>query len=210
MSTFNRGKFSARLKSLRTERGYATQKDFADAIGVSFQSINFYEAGKRLPDAETLYNISNMLDCPVDYLIGRSDVKKNEHDNASKKYGLSETALEVLESCYTDDEHNSITLTINTLIDSYSVLCAIAKYLYYDLSKGKYGQNVSFGAEYKYFSNKSKPSDWTHIGTSGAVDTEKLIDVFDNDTYKRTLMLEIQSELERLLASEDKIQHFNY
>ena len=225
MSTFDREKFSERLRSLRTEKGYTSQKDFASAAGVSSQSINFYEAGKRLPDAETLYHFSNILDCPVDYLIGRSDVKKSEHDDASKKYGLSEAALEYLMDKYSRDKSNSLTLTINTLLENEYLLGLISRYLYYNWDSIKdsdvfmftFNDSVptdekaqlgrTFTAKYRY-SSPNNMSKWTNSKTVDLDDPLGIKDVFTNDTYKRIMLIEIQSELEKLLAEEDKKQHF--
>lgn len=223
MSTFDREKFSERLRSLRTEKGYTSQKDFASAAGVSSQSINFYEAGKRLPDAETLYNFSNILDCPVDYLIGRSDVKKSEHDDASKKYGLSEAALEYLMDKYSRDKSNSLTLTINTLLENEYLLELISRYLYYNFDdtnnngfKFIFGSGPNddivercmlFTTVYRY----AAPDDaakWSNDKKANIDDPLGSKELFDNATYKRLLLIEIQSELEKLLAEEDKKQHF--
>jgi transcriptional regulator with XRE-family HTH domain len=62
-----------RVKSLRGKRGYAQQKEFAAAIGVSPARYNQYENGTREPDHAMLALIAKKLDTSVDYLLGVSN-----------------------------------------------------------------------------------------------------------------------------------------
>ena len=57
------------LKSLR-EDAAVSQKQLADAIGVSQQSINKYENHNIEPDIETMIRIADYFKTSVDYLIG--------------------------------------------------------------------------------------------------------------------------------------------
>ena len=63
------------LKKLRTEKGIS-QKQLADVISVSQQSINKYENHNIEPDIETLIKIADYFDTSVDYLIGHSEVRR--------------------------------------------------------------------------------------------------------------------------------------
>jgi len=64
--------FSERLKQLRKGNGY-TQVELADALGVSSGTVAMWETGKRTPDYETLYKLSQMFDRRIDYILGYSD-----------------------------------------------------------------------------------------------------------------------------------------
>ena len=57
------------LRKLRTEAG-VTQKQLADAISVSQQSINKYENHNIEPDIRTMILIADFFHTSVDYLIG--------------------------------------------------------------------------------------------------------------------------------------------
>ena len=57
------------LRKLRTEAG-VTQKQLADAISVSQQSINKYENHNIEPDIQTMILIADFFHTSVDYLIG--------------------------------------------------------------------------------------------------------------------------------------------
>lgn len=118
MSTFDRTLFCERLKQRREEVGFSSQKDFATAIGVSVQSINFYEAGKRLPDAETLYMLSEQLNCSIDWLLGRTENKMPDYTYIERITGLSEDAISNLESFYDGSFYARRNLVLNILIES--------------------------------------------------------------------------------------------
>ena len=63
------------LKNLRKlrEESNTTQKQLAEVVGVSQQSINKYENHNVEPDIETLVRIANYFNTSVDYLIGRTE-----------------------------------------------------------------------------------------------------------------------------------------
>ena len=63
------------LKSLR-ESAAVSQKQLADAIGVSQQSINKYENHNIEPDIDTLIRIADYFDTSVDYLIGHTAIRR--------------------------------------------------------------------------------------------------------------------------------------
>ena len=62
------------LKKLRQETG-VSQKQLADNIGVSQQSINKYENHNIEPDIETLIRIADFFDTSVDYLVGHNNIR---------------------------------------------------------------------------------------------------------------------------------------
>ncbi len=63
------------LKLLREEIG-TTQKQLADAVGVSQQSINKYENHNIEPDIETMIKISDYFRTSVDYLVGNTSIRR--------------------------------------------------------------------------------------------------------------------------------------
>ena len=60
------------LKLLRTKKGLS-QKQLADIIGTSQQSINKYENHNVEPDIDTLIAFADFFNTSVDYLIGNTD-----------------------------------------------------------------------------------------------------------------------------------------
>lgn len=69
----------SRLKRLREEKGL-TQRQFAEQFQISPSTIALYELGKRTPDAETLKRLADFFDTSVDYLLGRTDIRKFDLD----------------------------------------------------------------------------------------------------------------------------------
>lgn len=67
--------FGDRLKSLRKFSNY-TQKELGEKINVSGRVIGYYESNDRFPDKETLTNIADFFDVSIDYLLGRTNIKK--------------------------------------------------------------------------------------------------------------------------------------
>ena len=62
----------ARIASIRTLRGLR-QTDLAKRVGVSSQTICNWETGARVPRADLLGMLCDVLDCSSDYLLGLDD-----------------------------------------------------------------------------------------------------------------------------------------
>ncbi len=61
--------FTQRLKELRKERGL-TQKQLAEVLETTDDSIFSWEKGRSQPSIETLQKICNYFNVSADYLIG--------------------------------------------------------------------------------------------------------------------------------------------
>lgn len=57
------------LNTLRKQRGFTAQK-MADSLNIGIRNYRKYESGDANPTADGLVQISNILDVPVDYLLG--------------------------------------------------------------------------------------------------------------------------------------------
>lgn len=66
--------FGERLRIIRTERGLS-QRQIAEALGVSVNSISQYENGKRFPDEKTIVGLCEFFKVSADYLFGLSDLQ---------------------------------------------------------------------------------------------------------------------------------------
>lgn len=66
--------FSEKLRLLRKERGW-TQKEAADATGMSYRGIQDLEAGKK-PSYDSLMKIADGCHVSVDWLMGRTDKRE--------------------------------------------------------------------------------------------------------------------------------------
>lgn len=70
--------FRERMKKLA--ENYSNYTDFADALGFSQQTVNYYINGKRVPDAANLIIISQKMGVSVDWLLGLSEVESRDPD----------------------------------------------------------------------------------------------------------------------------------
>lgn len=63
---------SKKLKQLRREQGL-TQGALAERFGLTQQAVAKWEAGKALPDAETISRLAGFFGVSTDFLLGLSD-----------------------------------------------------------------------------------------------------------------------------------------
>ena len=74
-----------RLKELREIKGL-NQQGLALKMSVSQSTISYYETGERTPDLDFLIQLADYFDVSIDYLVGRSNIKKtnfHEEQNTS-------------------------------------------------------------------------------------------------------------------------------
>jgi transcriptional regulator with XRE-family HTH domain len=64
--------FNERIRQVRIDRDM-TQKEFAEYLQVTPRAYQYYEAGTREPTLEKAYEIADLLQVSLDYLVGRSD-----------------------------------------------------------------------------------------------------------------------------------------
>lgn len=79
--------FGNNLKKIRQEHEM-TQEELAKKINTSRSNIANYENDKNMPSIETLNNLSEVLNCSTDYLLGKSDTRNNTSniDKSDKKF----------------------------------------------------------------------------------------------------------------------------
>ena len=64
--------FAERLRKHRALKS-VTQKQVAEAIGISERGYQEYELSKKEPTMGKLLALADYFDCSIDYLVGRSD-----------------------------------------------------------------------------------------------------------------------------------------
>ena len=78
-----------RIKELR-EKNKWTQTDLSIKLNSSISSIAMYEKEERKPSLEVLVKLSEIFDCSIDYLLGKSDIRNPEKIDSDKiNIGLS-------------------------------------------------------------------------------------------------------------------------
>lgn len=85
--------FRERLDELRGQISYA---DFAALLGISRATVEFYLAGKRIPNAADLKKIAEKCHVSTDWLVGLDAAKTHEQSGFAAKLGLSGETVEKL------------------------------------------------------------------------------------------------------------------
>ncbi len=83
------------LKMLREKRGYS-QKQLADVLHVSKNSVSHYELGRCIPSIDVIINIADVFDVSIDYLLGRSNANLSKR-LLEREVGKSTTIGNLLE-----------------------------------------------------------------------------------------------------------------
>ena len=63
-----------RIKKLR-EEFHMTQQELADKLNGAKRTVAMYENETRKPSMEVLIKLSEIFNCSIDYLLGKSDIK---------------------------------------------------------------------------------------------------------------------------------------
>lgn len=64
-----------RIREVREDNGY-TQKDIAKVLNTTQQQYSKYELGIQIIPLEKINILANLYQTSIDYLIGRTDVRK--------------------------------------------------------------------------------------------------------------------------------------
>lgn len=96
------------LKMLREKQGY-TQKQLADVLHVSKNSVSHYELGICMPSIDVIINMADIFDVSIDYLLGRSNVNLSKR-LLEKPIDKKTTAGNLLESVLRLDKEHRIDL----------------------------------------------------------------------------------------------------
>lgn len=67
--------FALRLKELREEKEL-TQAELGEKLGISRNTIASWESNRRTPELETAKQLADYFNVSIDYLLGRTDIRK--------------------------------------------------------------------------------------------------------------------------------------
>lgn len=111
-----------RIKELRNKKDMS-QKELAEYLNVSQQSISFYENGDRDPDTEALKKLSSLFRCSIDYILGHSDYYIADTDEKANQLAKDIIQLMIDKGIIKDGEDipdeqvNRIYKIVNAAID---------------------------------------------------------------------------------------------
>lgn len=104
------------LKVLRKEADISQQR-LGDAVNISQQSINQYENRDVEPDIANLKKLADYFDTSIDYIVGRTDIRRRIEK--VEAYELNEREAAVVERyrTLTEKEKQCVDLMIQTLAE---------------------------------------------------------------------------------------------
>lgn len=82
---------SERIKKLREDKGIS-EKQLADAIGVTYNVVVDWECGRNIPDIEMIISLSNYFNTTTDYLLKGAEPITNTKI-------MSEKVLRIIATC---------------------------------------------------------------------------------------------------------------
>ena len=98
-----------KIKKLRIEKGL-TQKDLADQLHVTFQTVSKWEKDENEPDISTIRELAKLFGCSFDYLLSEDDVESPKEEKVeeapvepvTKTIVIHQKELHVCERCKKD------------------------------------------------------------------------------------------------------------
>ena len=100
-----------KIKKLRIEKGL-TQKDLADQVHVTFQTVSKWEKDENEPDVSTLRELAKLFGCSMDYLLSEDETETPEEvveepvvspvEPVTKTIIIHQKELHVCERCKKD------------------------------------------------------------------------------------------------------------
>ena len=99
------------LKRARKGSGL-TQGGLAEAMGVHIKTVMNWEQGIAEPSLGTLMDLTELYHCDLDYLTGRLDQKTHDLQFIHDQTGLSEKAIEKLQSFMTEPDWDQLEMDL--------------------------------------------------------------------------------------------------
>ncbi len=74
-----------RIKQLREESRW-TQAELSKKLDCAISSVGMYEKEERKPSLEVLVKLSEIFNCSIDYLLGKSDTRNYDKDEQEFRF----------------------------------------------------------------------------------------------------------------------------
>lgn len=68
-----------KIKKLRVDKGL-TQKELADQVHITFQTVSKWEKDENEPDVSTLRELAKLFDCSMDYLLSEDEEEQAKEE----------------------------------------------------------------------------------------------------------------------------------
>ena len=98
MKDTGRELFGKRLSRLRMDKGYKTQGEFSEKLGVPLNTYKKWEQGAKLPSKTNMKKIIDLTGCDPEYFSGEIDQKNYDIQFICENTGLTGPAVEMLQN----------------------------------------------------------------------------------------------------------------
>ena len=176
--------FGSKLKELRLAKG-ESQKNLAEYLNISFQSVSKWESGVHYPDVFLLEKIANYYGVGVEYFFDSKGIKKQEkvYEEIETKVNVSSTIV-----TWTDFMHNN-TIAPTAELDK-TRHCAGNRYLkthpgpkdYLIIAVDKDNKICFFGLHYNNHIPTCGP-DWCFYSKSGEDEKNNPCIIIEDNYY---------------------------
>lgn len=172
---------------LRIAFGGESQEVIGSKLNMSQGNVSKLLSGLQLPALDTLYTISEKYGVSVDWILGLTEQKKIQSDNAADTYSVAAEAVAniVIKGAVTESKDKKLYISISDpllvkLINKSLVLSKADRDLYEDWKKTKLsmfdGKEILYSLSWKY--------DSVHFLASEAINESDWIEVLD-EAYAR-------------------------
>ncbi len=176
------------IKHLRKTKKYS-QIELAEKLGVSQTSIAHYEKGTRQPTIETLIELSQLFNKPIDDLVGNSVIKVATKININKD-NLVESLVNLLVSKNEDQFIKTFEESVYPTYEIKSLIDNVLKRVMYKIGD-LWEQGVITEADEHYATNVvRKVINYINIKNSSSIKDQKAIS-FTVGSEKHTLGIEM-------------------
>ena len=106
-----------RIKQLREEKKW-TQLELSQKMNCAMSSIAMYENETRNPSLEVLVKLSEIFNCSIDYILGKSEIRNPEEKDSNEVHTPQARAIARGFDKLPPDKQKIYTELLNTLLDT--------------------------------------------------------------------------------------------
>lgn len=106
-----------RIKDLRTEFGYSMET-LASKCNIVKSNISQYESGKRTPSNATQEALADIFNVDIDYLMGRTNVRRRIDLEGSIHEGINSNEIEIIKAYRKADESSKKAINVLLGVDN--------------------------------------------------------------------------------------------
>jgi len=93
----NLEKIGTKIAELRKDK-HMLQNELADALHVTHQAVSKWENGKSIPSIDILYDLTQLFDVSIDYLLNDTDIRDDDYETLFQNFPRQAVVKKLLQS----------------------------------------------------------------------------------------------------------------